>query len=253
MSALELAALMPLRAPVPCWHESAHSARTDAIVGLNAEGAFLQTQRPLPVGTTVFLEILRGDERIEVDGEVIDGDLLGQTGFVVRFTSPERALLHMVDELLNLRSQGDEPFSDKRVKTAPFGVPASLLSGESGRIEVTERFIRPEPPAMHIQTQVELVAVDFRDVAGTLGMALPRLPSDLQLFALTPPMPQALAGQSPLLAHRSIPAPIEGWMSVGPEPLLLQPPKSISFAPTSNQQVVARDDDISFDVDVDFD
>jgi hypothetical protein len=267
-------ALAPLRAPLPCWHESVYSARTDSIVALSLGGAFLQTQRPLPLGAAVFLELLRpgSDVRIEVDAEVVGGDLFGQTGFAVRFLRAEQNLLGLIDELLSVglthflpgaADHTPDPF-DKRAKTEPFGVPPELLGLEPVRTEVTERFIRAVPtvridtpmvPELSPSVDVEqLVAVDFDDLASTLGAALPRRPSDMQLQALTPPMPQV--GQPGLAAvPRAIPAPIEGWLRMTPEPMSVHmptPEPATTPAPiTSKLEAADFEVDVDFDIDVD--
>ena len=49
-----------LKSPLPCWHESVASARTDPLVTLSVHGGHIETPRPVPPGTPLFLELSLG-------------------------------------------------------------------------------------------------------------------------------------------------------------------------------------------------
>ncbi|MBI5498166.1 MAG: hypothetical protein HY904_24400 [Deltaproteobacteria bacterium] len=81
------------------WHESLLSAREDSLAGLGPAGLQVLTQRPLPAGTRVFLELpsVDGTPRTGVDGEVLSS---GGGVMEVTFTAPDAAVLARVRQLL---------------------------------------------------------------------------------------------------------------------------------------------------------
>lgn len=87
---------IPLAAPLACWHESLLSARSDRVVALGAESAFIASERPLPVGTRVFLELSLGHAsnaaKGEIDAVVVEGGANGVSGFRVRFVGLDDAI-----------------------------------------------------------------------------------------------------------------------------------------------------------------
>ena len=78
-----------LQQPLACWHESMHSARTDPLLAVSKDSGFVQTDRPIPAGTNVFLEVDLGDiGTAEMDAVVVWADVPGLedvSGFGLRF------------------------------------------------------------------------------------------------------------------------------------------------------------------------
>ena len=93
-----------LHTPLPCWHESLLSARTDIVVALAADGAFVATSRPLPAGTLVFLELEPSNRPGGIDAIVI-ADREGfadehEDGFAVRFVHVDKEAADLIDDTL---------------------------------------------------------------------------------------------------------------------------------------------------------
>jgi hypothetical protein len=254
----ELSSMMMLRVPVPCWHESIHSARTDSIVALSPEGAFLQTQRPLPPGTPIFLEIVRGlqGERIEVDGQVVDGAIVGQQGFAVRFRNVDRAVTTFVDDVLQLRPYDDAalPPGAPIEKTQPFGravwlspstrsfeVPRTASQDTAGAVTPPpERLahVAPTPPYEDVGVgagagTTGVLAVDFDDVLDGLGVPL-----------------QLATSQAPSSSN------VDAWVSVPPRaplPNLVRAQLPPQPPPIHATKPAPTDFDTAFDIDIDVD
>ncbi len=85
-----------LSTPLPCWHESLVSARTDLIVALSPRSARITTTRPLPAGTAVYLEL--GDDAT-IDGVTTDGG--SDDSFVVAFITVDDAASTIIKSTLD--------------------------------------------------------------------------------------------------------------------------------------------------------
>ncbi|MDP2345862.1 MAG: hypothetical protein Q8O67_33290 [Deltaproteobacteria bacterium] len=114
----------PLARPLLCWHESRHSARTDLVVSLSMSQAFIATDRPLPPGTPVYLDLDIDNGGAAIDAVASDLQAEGSAGFGVDFvTVDERALsflelvLAAFDDKANPAFPAIEPLSAGRMDT----------------------------------------------------------------------------------------------------------------------------------------
>lgn len=119
--ATEQRSIRPLHVPLLCWHESLHSARTDPLVALSEDAGFIATERPVPVGTPVFLELALGHAsnaaRAQIDAVVVSGDApVEMAGFSVRFVDVDAAVLTWIQHHLVAAVS-------KRASVAPTTVP----------------------------------------------------------------------------------------------------------------------------------
>jgi hypothetical protein len=74
--------LIALLQPLPCWHESRLSARVDAIVALSSSQALIASDRPLPPGTPLFLELDTARGKSGIDAITVDEN---DSGFTIEF------------------------------------------------------------------------------------------------------------------------------------------------------------------------
>ena len=85
-------------------YPTGEALRRDFITNLSGGGVFVPTQKPLPIGTEVALEIAVGEEQpVVLRGKVVwericEQAALGKDGFGVRFTEPvdSRLVAHLV-------------------------------------------------------------------------------------------------------------------------------------------------------------
>lgn len=117
--------LQRLRIPLQCWHESLVSARTDPLVALSVDGAVIATDRPVPVGTPLFLELSSSDEApgAEVDAVAIDGGG-DEKGFAVRFVALDNAARRFIAARLAEEERAAAPDATlvpQEVQIAPAG------------------------------------------------------------------------------------------------------------------------------------
>ncbi len=142
-----------LRTPLQCWHESLVSARTDPLVVLSADGAFIATDRPVPVGTPMFLELsAHGDgPGAEVDAVAIAGAGPAH-GFAVRFVALDDAARRFIAAQLAEEQRASAPDATLVPREVPMSEqrdarpPSRLLA-----VPVEE----PPPPAVRIQVPVQ--------------------------------------------------------------------------------------------------
>ena len=162
----------PLRSPLLCWHESLVSARTDPLVSLSADGAFIATDRPVPAGTPLFLELSQEEEgaRAEVDAVAVAG-AGPEPGFAVRFVALDDDARRFVAARLAEERRAREP--DVTL------IPTSVEADATSDVELLPPPGPIAPPARAV-APIELEAAD----------------DEVRLTAadLSPPVPEA---QSP--------------------------------------------------------
>jgi hypothetical protein len=119
--------------PLPCWHESRLSARVDSIIALSSSLALIATDRPLPPGTPVYLELDTPQGKAGVDAVAIEEQA---GGFTVEFiavdadagdvldaaqrraaaaSTPDDA---RADDFGNVRESGGKPEDDDPLRRA---------------------------------------------------------------------------------------------------------------------------------------
>jgi hypothetical protein len=116
--------LRRLHVPLLCWHESLASARTDPLIALGPSLGYIATERPLPVGTAVFLELSLGHAshaaRAPIDGVVVGAEGPADLkGFSVRFVAVDDAVETWIGRHL------------AALETAPKAAPAGLFDEPS--------------------------------------------------------------------------------------------------------------------------
>ena len=169
----------PLRSPLLCWHESLVSARTDPLVSLSADGAFIATDRPVPAGTPLFLELSQEEEgaRAEVDAVAVAG-AGPEPGFAVRFVALDDEARRFIATRLSEERRAKEPGATL--------VPTSIEADATSDVELLPP---PSPGAAARPSALSLVPV--------APIELPASSDDVPLTAadLSPPVPEA---QSPV-------------------------------------------------------
>jgi hypothetical protein len=198
-----------LPAPLACWHESLLSARTDRVVALACDSAIVETSRPLPVGTRVFLELSLGQAsnaaRGEIDAVVVDGTLPGREGFRVRFVELDEALRTWIAHFLNppeavspspTWSLDDEMGAPERpLVVAPLDVPQVFVAPASpAPIDV------PSPQPTRTPAPVLDAASSFDPFADILTPA-PIAPADVPLDLLAEPHAVETIASEPVTAE----------------------------------------------------
>ncbi|MBI1944710.1 MAG: hypothetical protein HYS27_03385 [Deltaproteobacteria bacterium] len=180
-----------LRTPLHCWHESLVSARTDPLVALSTDGAFIATDRPVPVGTPLFLEL--SDEGRPAGAEVDAVAIAGAgpaPGFAVRFVALDDEARRFIAERLVEAERAAEP-------------GATVVPREAFDEEAT----LPPPPARPT-VQVAPIELSFDDATAT-----PLSPEDL-----APVVPEAQAPERYDAIELAEPALGDGTGAV-PEPV----------------------------------
>jgi hypothetical protein len=201
--------------PLACWHESLHSARTDRMVSLGEQGGFIETDRPLPAGAEVFLELHLGHAsnaaRGEIDGLVVDngGKPAGTHGFEVQFLDLDDAV-----RLWIRRHIGLEPARASFTQDVP---TRELAEAAKARGDVPEGFeIAP--------------SVDDQAPSSTEGFAIDQ-PHTLEYAehdsAPTRPAP------GPGHSHQSSPYETTQRMYAAPGPAPGEGPKPLPVSPAS--------------------
>jgi hypothetical protein len=157
-----------LAAPQSCWHESLLSARTDAVVAVSHDSIFVQTTRPLPVGTRVFVEWMRGSGSApltaQLDAVVVAANT-AFTGFRLYFTAPDVSTQMALRDLADGRAArlAPEPIDmldmldERRIRTSPLGL---LGLGD----------LPDNDPSL--VNSVSVLEVSFDDVQDVLGPTL---------------------------------------------------------------------------------
>ena len=149
---------VPLGTPLPCWHESLASARTDPLVALSVDGAVIATDRPLPPGMPVFLEVTLGETRAQIDAVAVGASGNGVRGFAVDFLSLDDTTRTWIEA--RLEAERPTPVTPvlpalPAVPDEPFAVlPRTRSGGDADVREETQRFVRapgslgdtPRPP-----------------------------------------------------------------------------------------------------------
>jgi hypothetical protein len=158
-----------LATPQSCWHESLLSARTDAVVAVSHDGIFVQTARPLPIGTRVFVEWMRGSSSApltaQLDAVVVAANT-AFTGFRLFFTAPDVSTQMALRDLVEGRAArlAPEPIDmhdaldERRIRTSPLG---SLGVGDVEDVE-------PDGD----EGESSVLDVSFDDVMDVMGPAL---------------------------------------------------------------------------------
>ncbi|MCC7109077.1 MAG: hypothetical protein IT382_07310, partial [Deltaproteobacteria bacterium] len=169
----------PLRSPLLCWHESLVSARTDPLVSLSTDGAFIATDRPVPAGTPLFLELSQEEEgaRAEVDAVAVAG-AGPEPGFAVRFVALDDEARRFIATRLSEERRAREPGATL--------VPTSVEADATSDVELLPP---PSPGAPARPSAAPLVSV--------AAIELEASSDDVPLTAadLSPPVPEA---QSPV-------------------------------------------------------
>ncbi len=146
-------AIRPLNVPLLCWHESTCSARTDPLVALAQDAGFIATDRPVPVGTPVFLELALGHAsnaaRAQIDGVVVSGDApVEMAGFVVRFVDVDSAVLTWIER--HLQSAAQKKAAAAPPPSSP-SAPLPAAAREPPPFEPAVAEPAPAPPAAAAQ------------------------------------------------------------------------------------------------------
>lgn len=171
----------PLRSPLLCWHESLVSARTDTLVALSADGAFIATDRPVPAGTPLFLELSQDEEgvRAEVDAVAVAG-AGPEPGFAVRFVALDDDARRFVAARLAEERRAREPgvtqipssveadaTSDVELlpPPAPIAAPARTvapieLEADSGEAPLTAEDLSPPVPEAQSPTRDDAIELE---------------------------------------------------------------------------------------------
>lgn len=175
----------PLLTPLQCWHESLVSARTDPLVALSADGAFIATDRPVPTGTPLFLELSVDEEgaRAEVDAVAVAGEG-PEAGFAVRFLALDDDARRFIAEHLREEERARSPGAT-RIPSS-IDAPSSLDADATSSVDLLPPPVA-EPPAQRPSAPV-LVPVAPIELSLDDSDAAPLSAADL-----TPTVPEAQA------------------------------------------------------------
>jgi hypothetical protein len=174
---LDARAPTPLTTPLQCWHESIHSARHDLIVALSEHQARIATNRPLPIGTAVFVEFAGG---AGVDAITTEAD---DNGFVVEFIAVDDAVAAVLAAARTPMGSLVPPAQQRRIPSLSMTPQAAaFLSDEDEEDQATPASISSGPPR---------VDVELGDEA-----PLPRTRTDRQFLNATPPGSEADVDQA---------------------------------------------------------
>jgi hypothetical protein len=111
-----------LSTPVPCWHESRLSARVDSIVALSPSQALIATDRPLPAGTQLYLELDTASGKAGIDAVSVSAD---GAGFTIEFVAVDADAGAVLDDAHRAALEQERgPF-----ETGSEGQAASASSG----------------------------------------------------------------------------------------------------------------------------
>lgn len=184
-----------LKSPLPCWHESLASARTDPLVSLSLQGGHIETSRPVPPGTPVFLELSLGQslgaEKAEIDA-VAEAPRPGNpSGFFVRFLRMDERARAWMEERLRLEAPDPVP--------APESAPEAGSAFDSSFAQSPDEAFAERPDAA--EPPAAFGAVDPFDAPST--HALDDLPDAFE--ETVDPLPSA-ALTDPLTEDFSAPA-----------------------------------------------
>ncbi len=181
------AALLKLTTPLPCWHESRCSARTDLVVSLSMSSAFIATDRPLPPGTPVYLDLDVDNGGAAIDGVSVASAEQGN-GFAVEFVSVDERAQGFLQALLGV-AHGPRrvPLPRSYTPTSPGGPP--LLSSEESSATRGGKAPLARPEAGGVLGTAPHTPAPVREA---MRMALPSRITESQLQALpieAPPPP----------------------------------------------------------------
>ena len=125
-----------LAVPLACWHESLLSARSDALVALSEGQGFIATDRPLPEGTRVFLELSLGTQsnapHAEIDAVVVWTLVEGLediTGFGVKFEEVDDAVRLWIGRHLQSAAAAPTPAGATPLTDADLASLSQMLDG----------------------------------------------------------------------------------------------------------------------------